>query len=524
MLVYRSTSRGELDVNKPPQTPAQRTGRRARRKKSSLVRRFWWKQVMCDAPGWWLAGLLVIAPWAYGTTFPQTKELLAGALLVLIGLFVISRLIQRRWPKVHWLPAALTLIILTQGWVMVLNPKLVYDSTVQYFHFVPTLIPWLPGTVDRGTSLDQMWLITGLFGAFWAVNDLGADPEWRDRFWVIMSITGVSLVGLGLLQRVTGAPGIFWRSDLDSGPTFFATYRYHANAGAFINISLLLTAARMICMFRRDHSNLVRSFWVLAFLGTLVSAFVNVSRAATLIGLVALCCFLCWKWHERARTNKVAFGWTRLTGFAIAGFLAAALLVWSVGFKDAYRHWAELGKSLVSDGDGRFMLYGAIVRYIIPASGWWGFGPGTFHLIFPFFTNNLGTRLQGYWEYAHEDYLQTLVEWGFCGATAWFIFFGQTVARATWTLGRRYRRWSGNTRRFAIASLLALGTILVHATVDFPMQIASLQLYTAVLLGLVAASRQGGERRLRRVRKLAEATGGQQSDQEATLSQQMSGR
>src|SRR5258707_1256972 len=331
MLVYRSISRGELDVNKLPQTPAQRTGRRARRKKSSLVRRFWWKQVMCDAPGWWLAGLLVIAPWAYGTTFPQTKELLAGALLVLIGLFVISRLIQRRWPKVHWLPAALTLIILTQGWVMVLNPKLVYDSTVQYFHFVPGVIPWLPGTVDRGTSLDQMWLITGLFGAFWAVNDL-----------------------------------------------------------------------------------------------------------------------------------------------------AAALLVWSVGFKDAYRHWAELGKSLVSDGDGRFMLYGAIVRYIIPASGWWGFGAGTFHLIFPFFTNNLGTRLQGYWEYAHEDYLQTLVEWGFCGATAWFIFFGQTVARATWTLGRRYRRWSGNTRRFAIASLLALETILVHATVDFPMQIASLQLYTAV--------------------------------------------
>src|SRR5258707_5642538 len=162
MLVYRSTSRGELDVNKLPQTPAQRTGRRAHRKKTSLVRRSWRKQVMCDARGWLLAGLLVIAPWAYGTTLPQTKELLAGGLLLLVGVFMTSLLMQRRWPKVHWLPAGLTLIILAQGWLMTLNQKLVYESAVQYFHFVPALIPWLPGTVDRATSLNQMWLITGL--------------------------------------------------------------------------------------------------------------------------------------------------------------------------------------------------------------------------------------------------------------------------------------------------------------------------------------------------------------------------
>lgn len=471
-----------------------------------------WKQVICEAPGWWLVGLLVLAPWAYGTTFPQTRELLAGGLLLLIGVFMTSLLVQRRWPKVHRLPVALTLIILTQGWLMALNPKLVYDPAVQYFHFLPPVIPWLPGTVDRATSLDQMWLITGLFGAFWVVNDLGAVPVWRDRFWVIMSATGVSLVGLGLLQRVTGAPGIFWRSDLDSGPTFFATYRYHANAGAFINISLLLTAARMICMFRRDHSNLARSFWVLAFLGTLVSAFVNVSRAATLIGIVFLCGFLCWELWERARTRKVAFTWGRLAVIAFAGLLAAGLLVWAVGFKDAYRHWTELGQSLVSDG--RFLVYGAILHNVLSGSGWWGFGPGTFHLIFPFFTNSLGTRIQGYWEYAHQDYLETLVEWGFCGAAVWFLFFGQTIVRAAWRFWRSRRNWDSNTGRFTVACFLALGAILTHATVDFPLQIASLQLYTTVLLGLVAAWRQAGEREPRRVRKSAHATtGGQQAGQ-----------
>jgi hypothetical protein len=34
---------------------------------------------------------------------------------------------------------------------------------------------------------------------------------------------------------------------------------------------------------------------------------------------------------------------------------------------------------------------------------------------------------------------------------------------------------------------LALASVLIHATVDFPMQIASLQLYTTVVLGMLAA-------------------------------------
>jgi len=38
------------------------------------------RRVFEELPGWWLAALLVIAPWAYGATFPETKDLLAMAL------------------------------------------------------------------------------------------------------------------------------------------------------------------------------------------------------------------------------------------------------------------------------------------------------------------------------------------------------------------------------------------------------------------------------------------------------------
>jgi O-Antigen ligase len=457
-----------------------------------------WKHAICEAPGWWLSALLVFAPWAYGATFPQTKDFLAGALLLLVGLFVILLLIQRRWPRLHLLSVGLAIAILGQGWLMALNPKLVYDPAVQYFHFVFPTIPWLPGTVDRATTVHEMWLITGLFGAFWVASDLGKEAAWRDRFWLVMSVTGVSLAALGLFERVTRAPAIFWRGDLHCETTFFATYRYHANAGCFINISLLLIAARMVSAFQRGGSTISRSFWIVGFVITLASAFVNVSRAATLIGVIFLCAFLFWAWGERRRSKSSHLAWHQPVAICLVGAMVAGLLVWAIGFKDAYERWADFADSLLSNGEGRFLVYGVVTHSILPVSGWWGFGPGTFHLIFPFFTNSLGTRILGYWEYAHEDYLQTLVEWGFCGATAWFLFFGQTVARAVLRWSRWRRTWDGNTRRFTVATFVALLTVLAHSAVDFPLQIASLQLYATVLLGLIAAWPDQGERRLRR--------------------------
>jgi len=126
--------------------------------------------------------------------------------------------------------------------------------------------------------------------------------------------------------------------------------------------------------------------------------------------------------------------------------------------------------------------------WMVSDSGLWGFGPGNFEITFPHYTYALDNKVAGVWEYAHEDYLQTLIEWGWIGAAVWTIpFFGGMIAglRTYW---RERGGLSSADRTLLFTTLLSLLGVALHASVDFPLQIASLQLYVAVFLGMAWGS------------------------------------
>jgi O-Antigen ligase. len=77
--------------------------------------------------------------------------------------------------------------------------------------------------------------------------------------------------------------------------------------------------------------------------------------------------------------------------------------------------------------DARWLAYRAGFRAMGNAS-FFGFGPGTFRVIFPYYTAGLGPDIEGIWRFLHEDYLQTLLEWGWLGGVLWgLLFFGGIV-------------------------------------------------------------------------------------------------
>jgi hypothetical protein len=437
------------------------------------------RNILTDIPRWGLLGLLVLAPWVYGSTRPEGKFLLTVGLLVILGLFLLSLLATFRLPRLKVASAILTGLLLLQGWIMVLNPKQIFVPAIFAYIHLPAAIPWLPGVVNQATAQSQLLLVTGQIGAFWISSDLANNLHWRTRVWWVMSLTGVSLVTLGLAQRMTGARAIFWDPVADPSSTFFATYHYHGNAGAFLNLVLPLIAAQAILTFARKSSHAGMSFWSIATLTTAACAFINVSKAAMVIAIFILLALVCQQLNQREFGN-----WPK-TKWAVVGVVVLLLfagLVWAFGFGDSLNRWIEL-PSFDTDRS-RWLVDQAIARYALPASGWWGFGPGTFQITFPFFTQQLGDRAPGIWQNAHQDYLQTLMEWGYLGSAVWAALFFGGLRKAIVRL-RQPGSWQSEARLLSWACIVSLSGLLVHSLVDFPLQIPSLQLYAAVILGFL---------------------------------------
>jgi O-antigen ligase len=121
----------------------------------------------------------------------------------------------------------------------------------------------------------------------------------------------------------------------------------------------------------------------------------------------------------------------------------------------------------------------------LPEVGLFGFGPGTFRVVFPGYNVGSGNPVPGTWRFLHEDYLQTVLEWGWLGSSLWACLFfgGLAVAIRNY---KRYaaREWMPRRRVLQPLTVIALMGVALHALVDFPFQIESIQLYVATYLGI----------------------------------------
>ncbi len=116
-------------------------------------------------------------------------------------------------------------------------------------------------------------------------------------------------------------------------------------------------------------------------------------------------------------------------------------------------------------------------------AGPFGFGPGTFRAVFPRYQD--ATELEGTWIFLHQDYLQTIIEWGWLGAALWAVLFFGAMVNGIAVLWRNGRRMLPRYRIVVRLAVIAIAGVAVHAQADFPLQIASVQVYAATVLGIV---------------------------------------
>jgi len=435
------------------------------------------------AARWFLLGNVVVAAWLYGGTREWAREWISWLLLANTALFVLGITARLRMPRSP-LPAALGLgFLLLQGWFMTWNAKRQFISVAQVFVDRRQPCPGWPGFMDANLVLPSMLLTTGLLGAFCVACDMTPNRIWRQRLWITLGGTGVSIVILGLAQRFSDAPSIFWDLEQNLGWTFFGVFRYHANAGSFINLVLPLIVGLAVASFFREGARMSRLFWTLAALITAAASFVNVSRAANVLCallLVGMSICIAGAATRRLSLPRSRIGWR----LAAAILVLAGVLALSFGMEKTLMRW-EMGSWQILRGDvGRTQAYEIMARSAIPAAGAWGFGPGTFEQMFNIHRTQMGSSLDGRWDKAHSDALQTPMEWGWEGAGAWSLLLIGGLIRG---LCSTKRNWQSDSEIgvLSVACVFSLAGVMLHALVDFPLQIASLQLFTMLVAGIL---------------------------------------
>ena len=429
------------------------------------------------AARWLLLASIVLAAWLFGGTRPWTIEVIRWLLLTMTALFLVGLALRWRRPRVPWLVVVPSLFLLAQGWFMTWNASRRFIPFSGIFVDTPQRLPGWPGFWDAALTGPPVLLMTGLLGALWVTCDLAANRQWRQRIWGTLAATGLSMMVLGVAQRFTDAPGIFWSPYRYVGETFFATFRYHANAGAYINLVLPFIVALAVRAFYRDGAEKSRVFWTLAAFVTAACGFINTSRAANLVCALLLLGLTAWIAAARLRTLRTR----RILAFTsiVLGLIAAAsLLALSFGIDRTVGRWERSGWW----DQERFLNYELLTSDFIPAAGWWGYGPGTFEPVFNPARQMVG-KTAGVWAQAHSDILQTPVDYGWAGAGAWTLLIGGALVVAAFGARRRGRR-PDESEILSMACAFALAGVSLHAFVDFPLQIASLQVYTMIIAGL----------------------------------------
>jgi O-Antigen ligase len=423
---------------------------------------------------------LIFAPWAYGATDSWGIRRLNWLLLTTLCCWVMELLVSRRVPRLSLILVVSGITLLGLGWWMTVNAGSIRDW--QYEMFVPRrqLVAGAAGSVDYASSVAFMLRVTILLGATWFVADAMRRPEFVLELWWVIAITGTSISLLGLLQKATGAEMIFWAHPQGPEPpssTFFATYYYHANAGAFLNLTWPFTAGLALRSIERGSHPLVRALLVSCLVIDLVAVMANTSRMAQVVATLMLLLLLV-VFAPKLFKRATDIPWQLRTGIAI--LLAGIIIViaYASHWEQALARWQLAGSAIREDERWRASQVG---WQAAKHAGWFGFGPGAFRAVFPRYQDP--TDLGGTWAFLHQDYLQMIIEWGWAGAAiSMVIFFGGVVngAKALWRSGRTLPRHRF-TVRLAIIALLGVAT---HALVDFPLQIASMELYAAACLGI----------------------------------------
>lgn len=430
---------------------------------------------------------VVASPWVFAGIPSGSLRVLHGGVAAAAAAWLLSLLLALRRPGIPPIVGLAALWIVCQGWIMALNPVGTYDPATQTLRAIDPAVRWLPGAVEGVVAAAAATHATLLLGALLVAIDLCACPRWRARFVIAVAADATAVAAAGLL----GKAGVLdFASLMPERPasSVFATFDYHGSAAAYLNVAAPLLLAACVAPGRGGPTTRTPGAAGLACVTAGIA--VNLARQGPLVLLVVLpTTWLLWA-ARRAPSRRRG-----TIAVAVVVAVVAALGVSAVAATPTLRdRWSRLPDTVES----------RVLRWRIAAHMWLdaplvGLGPGTFkvafpiseHFIFDLYSKSITKPHDPRdevetWDHAHQDYLQSLVEWGLVGTVAW-----ATPLAAAIIAGWRRLRLAGDPWAAALlGSLLAAG---LHGLGDYPMQVPAIALTIAALAGVMIGGRIRGD-------------------------------
>ncbi|MBT8038346.1 MAG: O-antigen ligase family protein [Verrucomicrobiae bacterium] len=454
-----------------------------------------------------LAAALMIGPLLAGSYFGAWRwPLIITSSLAAILLLPHSRGNQ----KTNWWLAALLIWPALQGLWMWHNAwgefsRLSLDDLTQPPWNIRDLdnqpFSLLPGTADRAETMDRLTYIIPCLGLIWGTRQLLISrPSWLKHLADSIFLTGVAVALLGLIQRWSGAEGIFWDETMGhiSRHLFFGTFRSPGIATCFLNVALAMSLSSLISprssRKRQRHPTYRISSTILRLCGVaVILTAVMTAGSKTGMGLGLLTLILWGSFNRRAiaaayhRSAKYFPGNSHRDRNIVTGTLLLITLLAILSLAGTiFKRWQEAHEGDYASLTGRGVTNVIQLKMIQdPEWGALGHGPGSFYPLFPYFAKDQPTY--GVYVYSHNDPLQTLVEWGWLGSAC----FTTIIAGALYFLIRNifYHKDKHPQHRviFMRGYLIAISTFLIHSNIDFPFQIESLAITFSIMIGVAWA-------------------------------------
>ncbi len=396
--------------------------------------------------------LLVFGPLALGGVLPWQFLILEGLTLGAVLLWGIrlwaSPRPQLLWPPICWAVLAF-----------------VAYASVRYFQ----------SDTEYAARRELIRIIIYAFLFFVILNNLHRQ-ESTQLVVLTLLFLGTAISAYGLFQFVTKSHKV-WNMVSTYEGRAGGTFYNPNNLAGFLEMLLPLGFCYVLVGRLSHVTKIVLGYGAMVMIGGVVGTVSRGGAMVTGVELVLLCGVLLFQRNYR------------IQALVLAVALGGAAYVVAPKLNAARARFEDLNGAGHLAGDMRTRIWQSALR-MWEDHRWLGVGPAHFNQCFPEYRP---LEVQRRPNLAHNEYLNTLADYGVVGATlvaaAWLLLF-MGVAK-TWRFVRAapddFARKKSNKFAFLLGASLGLVGILGHSVVDFQMHVPAVAILAVTLMALLSS-------------------------------------